>query len=438
MKNLFVSAGLVAIGAAGLQTAVADLSDPKYWNVSATLRGFYDSNYSVNPTQQGSYGIEFLPGVSFHVPLQQTDMGIRYNYGLYWYQQRAADGLNPYDQTHEVDLWLDHAFNERWHAKVTDTFASGQEPELLNPNPTTANAVPWRINGNNLSNHGALALNTDWTRLFSTVLTYNNTWFDYANNGATVDSSGNIVPNGPTYAGLLNRIEQNIPIDFQWHIQQETTIFAGYAFSMVNYTGNEPIAVVSQTTASFNGVYYSADRDTRTQYGYLGIQQQFTPNLSMVLRAGASATDTYNDPLYPGTTISPYADLSISYTYIPGSYVQLGFTEDVSPTDVVAPNSQGQITQFSTASVVYFDVNHQFTKKLTGTAIVRAQFSNFQGGAASSSTQTDYGLGLNLTYQINQFLAVDAGYNYDYYGGVTGFYSSANRNRVYLGLIANY
>src|SRR5580698_6277242 len=162
MKKLFVSAGLVAIGATAIKPAMADdVTSPKYWSVGATLRGFYDDNYDIVAAGKGSVGLELVPTSSFHEPLQQTDMGIRYTYGLYYYQDRNDLGVNPFDQTHQVDLWLDHAFNERWHANITDTFAVGQEPELLNPNPTAAVAAPYRVNGDNISNHGNIALNTD-------------------------------------------------------------------------------------------------------------------------------------------------------------------------------------------------------------------------------------------------------------------------------------
>src|SRR5215469_123213 len=124
MKKLFVSAGLVAIGAATFQSAKADDAgsdpgtiSPKYWSVGGTLRGFYDSNYDLNG--RSSFGFEVLPTVSFHVPLQQTDIGLRYTYGLYYYADRTSlNGNNdPFDQTHQVDFWVNHAFNERWRAK---------------------------------------------------------------------------------------------------------------------------------------------------------------------------------------------------------------------------------------------------------------------------------------------------------------------------------
>ena len=185
MKHLIVSAGLVALGAATLQSAMADdLASSKFWSVSGTLRGFYDDNYNISPNTKGSFGLELLPSVSLHVPLQQTDMGLRYTYGLYYYQERNDLGENAFDQTHQVDLWLDHAFNERWHANFNDTFASGQEPELLYNNPLGGRATA-RVNGDNISNHGSLSLSTDWTRLFSTVVTYDNNLYDYDNSGTT-------------------------------------------------------------------------------------------------------------------------------------------------------------------------------------------------------------------------------------------------------------
>jgi hypothetical protein len=434
-KNIFVSAGLAALGAAALQSAMADDSaSPQYWNVSATLRGFYDDNYNIAGNGRGSAGIEFSPTVSFHVPLQQTDLGIRYTYGLYYYEDRDELGLNPFDQTHQVDLWVDHAFNERWHAKLTDSFAIGQEPELLNNNPALANPVEYRVNGDNLSNHGTFVLDTDWTRLFGTTLTYNNSYYDYDNSGATVAS---LPATGPTLAGTLNRIEQSVSLDLKWHVQPETTLFIGYQFSWVDYTGNEPIAIVGQTTPTFNGVYYSSDRDSVTHYAYLGLEHQFTANLDGTIKVGGSYIDTYADPLYPSTSLSPYADLSLEYTYIPGSYVQFGFTQDISSTDQVTPNAAGQITQYAQDSVVYADINHKFTPKLTGTVIGRMQYSVFQGGQANNGSEVDYSLGINLNYLINRHFSVDAGYNYDnLVSDVPGY--AYSRNRVYLGLMANY
>lgn len=439
MKRFIVSAGLVALGASAMESAMADAStEPKYWNLGATLRGFYDDNYDVTDNKKGSFGLELDPFVSFHVPRQQTDLGVRYTYGLYWYEDRQNIGVNAFDQTHQLDLWLDHAFNERWKGRVTDTFAVGQEPELLTPNPVTGVATPFRVNGDNISNHGNLGLETEWTRLFSSSLGYNNGWYDYDDRGTFVDSSGALMTGnqaGPSLAGSLDRIEESVSLNLQWRVLPHASASLGYSFSWVNYTANEPIAIASLPAGNF--VYHSSDRDNYSHYLTLGLSDEFIPSLSASISVGASYTDAYADPLFPSTSWGPYANLSLSYTYIPGSYVQFGFSQDVGSTDQVAPNASGGITQYSRNSVVYLDVNHRFTPKLIGTAIGRFQYTTYEGGAASSESTSSFGLGLNLTYQFNARFSVDAGYNFDLVtSGISGY--GYGRNRVYLGLTANY
>ena len=464
MKKVFISAGLVAVGAAGLQTALAadsDIVPAKFWSVSGTLRGFYDDNYNCGTgnNKQFSSGVEVSPSVSINVPLQQTDFGLRYTYGAYYYQQRSSD---RWDQTHQVDAWMDHKFNENWKVNVSDTMSIGQEPELQSPTPAGAQPVVYRVNNNYLANHGDVTLDTDWTRLFSTSLHYANGYFNYDNSGAT---TGTVTPSlfpvppsinhngiptwnelgasGASLAGLLNRIEESASLDLQWHIQPETMVFIGYSFAWANYTGNEPIAVANYynpSASQFQSVIYnSSSRNNYTQYGYVGFQQEFTPNLNAKLRLGASYIDTYNDPLYPSTSWNPYADLSLSYTYLPGSYVQLGMTQDVGATDVVQPDASGKITQYAKNSVVYADIKQQIIQKLTGTVIGRIQYSEFDGGAANNSTQTAYGLGVNLHYQFNQHWGAEVGYNYDdVVSDAIGVSPSYNRNREYIGVNANF
>ena len=128
---------------------------PKIWNVAANLRGFYDDNYAVAHNKQGSFGFEVSPSVSVNESYQQTDLGVRYTFGMYYYIQRADNGLNPLDYTHQGDLWLDHAFNERFKLNVTDSLVIAQDPALFQGGSQV------RVNGNNLNNHAAVTLNAE-------------------------------------------------------------------------------------------------------------------------------------------------------------------------------------------------------------------------------------------------------------------------------------
>jgi uncharacterized protein (PEP-CTERM system associated) len=297
--------------------------------------------------------------------------------------------------------------------------------------------------------------------LFSTAAHYGNNYYDYQNSGASAVAGGfpqsfglpvstpggtgwNILTgnnaNGASLAGLLNRVEQSAGIDFQWHVQPQTMLFVGYNFSLVNYIGDEPIGVYNyvDTASHARSVIYKSDsRDSMTHYGYVGAEHEFTANLSGMARLGASYTDSYNDPLNPSTQLNPYADLNVSYTYIPGSYVQLGFTHDVNSTDVASLDSAGRITQYQESSTFYADVNHRITSKLLATLVGRVQYSSYQFGANSGNGDTIYSFGANLNYQINRHFAAEVGYNYD--DLVSDIFGrSFERNRVYIGMTANY
>ncbi|MGB8371258.1 MAG: outer membrane beta-barrel protein [Limisphaerales bacterium] len=432
MKKFLVSVGLIAAGTASLQAAYApdwDSTSASMWSVSGTLRGFYDDNYetaSSGPAKQASLGFELSPQFELNVPLQQTELGMRYIYGLYYYQKREELGENPIDQTQQFDLWVDHAFTERWQARVQDSFVMGQEPELIDPRLS----VLTRTEGNNIGNTGTLILDTAWTRLFSTALKYQNSFFDYQNSGAT---TATLATQGASYAGLLNRIDQTVSLDLQWHVAPETVAFFGGSFEWVNYTGDEPIAIDPITSA----IYYSSSRNSRSYYGYVGVQRSMLANLSFTAKGGVQYTDNYNDPS-GATALNPYADLSLIYTYLPGSYAELGFTQMQNATDQVSPDpSNGSIAMSTESSTVYVSINHKLTAKLLGTVIGQWQHSVYNQGSYNNQADDYYSLGVNLSYSFNQHFSVDAGYNYDDLTSKIPDYNYT-RNRVYLGVTATY
>lgn len=473
MKKLFVSTGLAAIGLAGVQATYGDGLDivsPKAWSIDGTLRGFYDDNYDISNTKRGSWGTEISPTVSLNVPLRQTDMGIRYTYGLYYYNDRDSLGLNPFDQSHQVDVWLDHAINERWKINFTDTFTYSQVPDL-SLTPLGSPPTNFRVNGDNIANHANISLDTQWTKLFGTSLHYGNDFYDYGNHGTTAANtafppplySGPYFPvpgnaafgnnpammaslagggngGGASLAGLLNRVEQNIGLDFSLTFSPETVLSFGYTYSWVNYIGNEPIAVFNYAAnplVSQSYVFGSSSRDGDSHGVHVSLMHQLTGNLSLDATIGASYSDNSNDPFSHSQVFSPTANISMSYTYLPGSYVQFGVTQAHNATDVVQPGADGSLTQYQDTTAVYADINHKITEKLMATLIGQYSFSRFQGGANNDNGDSLVNVGLNLTYQISRHFSADAGYNFDdLLSSLTarGFI----RNRVYMGLSANY
>jgi len=411
------------------QTSI--LGDAKDWNASASLQGFYDSNYNIGATKKGSYGIQLSPTVTATIPLTQTQIGFLYTYGLQWYQQRQQDNVNPYDQQHTVNLWVDHAFDERWDLKVSDVFNSGQEPELLSGGGANVAPVQYRLNGNNIANNATVTLNTEWTRLFSTSLVYANNFYQYSDQSA--------------YAPSLNRIDNAPELDLQWHLTPDSILFVGYQFEIENYTDgsllapnpSDPSEVYVYQGKTFQ--YFSNSRDNVNHYGYVGIQQNLLPNLVASARAGFQYYETIDDPLGNTSTTSPYADVSLIYTYSPGSNAQIGFTQSRNSTDVISVNQQNySITQDQESSSLYAAINHQITPKLQASVIGRWTDSQFNGGSFNNQSQTDYSLGVSANYAFTRHISGQAGYNYDDVTAPAGSGQAYVRNRVYVGFAVAY
>ncbi len=391
------------------------------WSLSGTLRGFYDDNYTTTPQKQGSAGFEASPSFSLNVPLQQTEIGLRYTYGVYYYQDRQNNGSNPIDQTHQFDLWLDHAFTPRWETRIEDTLSVQQDPALT----SAGTAAPQRVEGNNLANTFNASLHTDWTRQFSTELTSQTSIYDYENsNGTAAD---------PSYAGTLNRVELLVGPELQWAFSRQTVGLVGYKYGQVWFTGDEPIAP-GPTVGS--APFMSNSRDNRSQYGYVGVQHEFLDNLKGVAKVGVQYTDYYNDPS-SSSSLGPYADASLLYTYASGSYAQVGVTQSRNTTDTVQVNSSGQITQDQESTVVYGSINHAITPKLTGSLLGHFQYSVYNDGAYNSQSAEFYNVGVDLSYAFTRHWSSDLGYNFDWYTTPASG-QSYTRNRIYLGVSATY
>ncbi len=269
-------------------------------------------------------------------------------------------------------------------------------------------------------NTAKIGVNTVWTRLFSTAFNYQNTVVRYENSGAT---QGLVLYNtthglviGPSVnaslAGLLDRVDQSASLDLKWQVMKETVALVGYQIELVNFIGNEPIAYNPEP---IQGTYYNSDsRDNLSHYGYVGVQHSFSENLSGNIKAGVQYTTYYNDPS-ASSSLGPYADASLIYTYAAGSYMQLGVMETRNATDTVQVDSSGRITQDQESTVVYGSINHPLTAKLMASAVGHFQYSTYNDGQLNNQSSKFYNLGLNLSYTFNRHFSSEVGYNFDYY-----------------------
>jgi hypothetical protein len=395
----------------------------KPWSVSASLRGFYDDNYAmrnshlVSPVtgeklKRDSIGFEVSPALNLNFSLEQTLISLGYRYGLRWYEDRKN---NSADHTHQFDLKIDHAFAERYKLTLTDSFVVAQEPTLLEP--TGPVSIPLRTDGNNVRNNAAAVFNAELTRVLSGVLSYGNNIYDYQESGA-----GSRSP-------ILDRMEHMITANLRWQAMPTTVGILGYQFGIINHTSNDSLDVFTFVDPEV--------RDSQNHFVYLGADHTFTSTLMGSARVGAEFVDYVNH--LPGGTkssVSPYADASLSWNYMTGSSLQLGVRHARNQTDVAfLGGTNPTLDQESTTA--YLTVGHAITAKLKANGLAQYQYSTFKGGLADSSSDNYFVGGVSLSYQINQWLSAETGWSFDRLDSdLSG--RSFTRNRVFMGVRAVY
>jgi hypothetical protein len=334
MKKIVASVGLVAVGAASLQAASpAFLTDPaKPWSVSATLRGFYDDNINSldedalpDGVDSESWGYEISPAINFNwSATDQTTLTLGYVYSFKYFENKPWLNEDHDDQTHTFNLGLDHTFSPRFNMSLSDSFVIGQEPDILRAGNSFATFQ--RVPGDNIRNFGRINFTADITRLFGIEVGYANAYYNYD------DTDGDAF--APSIGGLLNRLEHNITLDTRWRILPETTGVIEHQFREFNYTEDEEIGLLDTGEA-----VVSDDRNLRSHAIYGGVDHNFRPDLTGSLRAGARFTDYYNSETQDEDT-SPYVQASMRWRYVPDSYFELGYSYDLTATDLIGSGAE--------------------------------------------------------------------------------------------------
>jgi hypothetical protein len=421
MKKIIASAGLAALGAASLQAEYAPGLSPqersKPWTLTGTLRGFYDDNptASIKADKQASWGIQLTPSLGVNLALDQTLIGFNYTYDMRWYEARPT---HEADHSHYVSLKINHAITERYKVDVSDIFNYGQEAELqgIVSNPTGT----LRTQQNYIHNYGHIGFTAELTPVLSLVGEYQNDFWDY-------DQSGN-----GSLSATLDRVEHLPGITARWQTAPNTIGLLSYQYGVVSHTSDDLLSVLP-------GAPPADTRDANSHFVSVGAEQVFSSQFSGKARVGAQFTDYPNAlPTQDDGATSPYADASASWTYNPGSYLQLGVRHQRNQTDVAfVPGTGGAPVQDQESTGVYGVVNHRIAPNITGSLLGQYQYSSFRGGGLDGKVDMLGAVGVNFAYQFNAFVTAEAGYNFDRLDSdLVG--RSFSRNRFYFGLRATY
>ena len=409
MKKLLTSVAVLAAGAALAPTVPAQ---DKPWNVSASLRGFYDDNYTtVGKGAAGgklsSFGFEISPSVSYRLRLDPTEVTASYKYGMRYFEDRAKRNTPDADHSHDVNLRLVHQFPERYRLEVSDNFVVSQEQALRD----SAQLV--RANGNNIRNVANAGFSGEINPTFGYDLTYSNTFYDYQSKG----------PN--SFSALLDRVEHLMGANARWNATESITGIVGYRYGIVDMSSNDNVTSATGAPVS------ASTRDNTSHYGFVGVDHLITRQLKASARVGVQYTE-FSKATPSTSAVSPYVDFSGTWEYLPGSALMLGTKHARNATDV----SAGTLDAESTS--VYGNWSHKLTPSLTASLVGQYQMSTFNQGVNNNRKENLFLAGVNVNYElIKDRLWTEVGYNFDKIDSDLGG-RSFDRNRMYIGIRASY
>jgi hypothetical protein len=409
----------------------------KPWSIGASLRGFYDDNYLTYPRvlrdipgfDEDTFGFDVSPSAAINLKREQTTFGLSYLYTMRYYIDREDDNI---DHTHQVNLKLSHAFNERFSLDVKDSFVIAQEPSIIDPTITTT--LPARAEGSNFRNFGSIQFNAAVVENFSVDAGYRNSIYDYEQDAADVRRAGNPTGYGSRSA-VLDRMEHLFFIDGNYQVLPKTTVSLGYQFGINDYTSEDPLF-------QSNGLIYNGSaRDSRSHFATVGVKQHLNPQLDVSVRGGIQYT-TYDNELLFDDKVSPYAEASLRWGYMEGSSLQVGARHQRIATDVRLVNTGTAVIPIADqqATTVWVSLNQAITGKLS--AIVMGQYQYSTYGDSSIADPGDvvdqiFFAGATLAYQFNPHISAEAGYTFDRVDSDDSL-RSYTRNRVYIGTRLSY
>jgi len=430
MKRIIASAGLVALGAASLQAAYAPglspLEQSKPWTIGLALKGFYDDNYTTSPSSDApdTFGISISPYAAINKVMDQTLISLSYQYTMKWYEDRPN---NEADHIQLAKLRVNHAFSERFKVDFSEKFIYAQEGTVETDVVTTPTVL--MTDADYVRNVADVGVTAGLTEKIGLAVSYQNQIYDYEQDTGLNNRSA-----------MLDRMEHLVGLEGQIQLRPETTALLGYRYGIGDHTHDHYMSIPVEV---FPGLWlplaFKNDvRNVNSHYLFAGVEHTFNPQLQADARVGAMINDYPNADQVPGwddSSVTPWGDVRLTWTYNPGSYLSFGVVHTLNQTDVAAQNQE--------STAVFASLNHRITPKLTGSLRGHFQYSSYTSGVYDGDADLLYLVDLNLAYAFNPNLSAELGYSWDRLDSDIGDLSlgydrSYSRNRVYLGLRATY
>ena len=287
------------------------------------------------------------PGVTFNSSLtQQTFLSLIYDLTLDHFVDRPGSKDLP---SHTFSARLAHQFSQSTTADFSDVYKIARNPESL------LNGVPLNTNQSFRQNEFDVRYTTNLGPKTGIVLKYRNMDIAYDN---------------PVLSALLDHMEQLAGLEFNFACLPDTKIAGEYRYQDIGYNSG------------------GASKNKRSNFILTGVDYTAGENLSASARVGMESRSRESQR----SATAPYAELSLRYTYSPGSFLSTGYAYTYEESSDPSRFTDTKVNR------LFVNLQHHLSALLSASASIDYEPSKLQGlrGLPDlSETTTRFGLGLS-------------------------------------------
>lgn len=341
-------------------------------NVSIFTHGGYDDNFRTSQAARGSWFTEGGGNLVYDLPTVTTHLTLTAGADVtYFIDQNngQTDNVNAY-----ISGLLIHNVSERLKLDANVYVAYRTEPDFgSNVGADT------RI-GDFFHSLDSLAATYHWTQRFATATSDRFQLVEYQSNSA--------------FANSFNRFENTVGQEFRYDLLHSgNTMVLEYRFEIIDYD--------------------TAPRDSLTNFALLGFDEDFTSDLRLSVRGGATFRDYSNRP----EETDPHFEASLSYAGAHHSLLTWRASYGIEEPSVASVLGR---TTFRTGLDFKYGLTDRITASLSayyhhddnrGTIATSAPPG--PGGMATSGFSEDaFDISGNLRYQMSNRFSIEGGVEY--------------------------
>ena len=398
-----------AFGAEGLYYTGTEAQEslPIKWLVGGSL--IYDDNVSAGQTTGGgsssSLAVNPYVGASFVSLAPQTTWDVYGRLGMIYYFD-APEGIDDLNSQSRVGVNMIHRFSERVRFVSRNFVANELEPDYsygLASSRRSSEFISWSTDN---------SLGYRWTERFGTY-----TGVRFSGSSYDDDASGN----------LSDRMYWQVYEQLRYQYSPQTVLITEYRYGQT----------LTDSIAS----------ESTDQYFLIGADHRFSPNTIGTVRTGAQLRDVDGG----SSTTSPYLEFALNSQINPqlrvGAFMRYGMEGDDT---VLTPDRYDESFNYDERNTFRLGVTggYMISPDLSLNSGIDVIQSNYDAGrwvrggdpgtSAPSLSETTFNAYIGMSVKLTDFLYGNLSYNYSQVVSDVNDYREYDRNRVSVGVSAEF